>query len=444
MVRSRHTSRTRRWFATVTALALIAVAGLVPATSVAAAEPDNMVLVWNEHALNAIGNAPTAATPGLGQPPPLAPIHLAMVHGAVYDAVNAIDGRYEPYLDGLPGASASASRAAAVATAAHGVLVGLVNPTTHAQVKASLDSKLAASLGQITNNQRKADGIAIGAAAASGMLAERTGDGRFGTTSFVVGDEIGEWVPVPPTSNNVFAWIKDVEPFTLTDQDQFRTDGPFDLGSPEYAAEFNEVKALGAKTGSSRTAAQTLLAHFVSSNPVPMLNRGLRDIADHRDLSTADQARLFARTTMSAADALIGCWDDKYRWHFWRPYTAIRNASLDGNSATTQQDDWESLFSPPGYPEHPSGYNCFTGATMHAAKAFFKRDEISFELTSPGTNPPTTTATRSYTRFTDVVQDAIDGRICMGIHFRTPDVQGAELGQNVAEWVAANYFAPVD
>jgi len=439
---SKRRSRVRRWLAGLTALALVAMAGLIPVASVTAAEPTDMVLDWNFNAINAIGNAPTAATPGLGQPPPLSPIHLAMVHGAIYDAVNAIDGGHEPYLDDIPAAPASASKAAAVATAAHDVLVGLI-PETLPQVRASVDALYAASLAEIDPGPDKEDGITIGAAAAALMLAERTGDGRFGAHSFAVGDEAGEWRPVPPLSTNVFGWVARVDPFTMNSTDQFRTEGPLDMASPEYAAEFNEVKALGAQTGSSRTEAQTLLASFVSANPVPYMNRGMREIAVARGLSTSEQALLFVKTSMSSADALIGCWDDKDHWNVWRPQTAIVEAANDGNPATSPQADWLSLFPTPGYPDHPSGYNCFTGAIWHSAKAFFGTDHIAFQLTSPGVSP-LPGSTRSYTRFTDVIDDTINGRILNGYHFRTPDVQGAWIGKKVAQWVDKHYFEPVD
>jgi hypothetical protein len=427
---------------------VIAMAGLIPVASVAAAEPTDMVLDWNLNAINAIGNPPTAATPGLGQPPPLSPIHLAMVHGAIYDAVNAIDGGHAPYLDGLPTAPSTASKAAAVATAAHEVLVSL--SAASATVTASVDALYAASLAEIDPSADKDAGIAIGHAAAAAMIAERTGDGRFGSATFAVGTDPGEWRLVPPLNANVFAWIADVDPFTLRSSDQYRTEGPLDLASAEYAAEFNEVKALGAQAGSTRTAEQTLLAGFVSSNPFGWMHRGLRDVAAAQGLSTSEQARLFVMTSMSAADALIGCWDNKAYWSFWRPQTAIREAANDGNPLTEPDASWLSTIPTPGYPDNPSGFNCFTAGMWQAARAYFGTDRISFSLTSPGVpqGPGVPIAlpgsTRSYDRFTDVIDDAIDGRMLNGLHFRHPDVQGAWLGKKVAQWVNRHFFEAVD
>src|SRR5688572_25006816 len=203
MIRSRNRGRGPRWLATSLATGMIAMLALVPAATVSAVEPTDMVTVWNAHALAAISNANAATPPGLGQPPPLAPIHLTMVHTAVYDAVNAIEPTHQPYLGGLS-APPTASKAAAVATAAHHVLVGLV-PATLPQVTASLDEKYAQSLARITDNQAKTDGITIGAAAAAEMLRIRTTDGRFGPRAFLPGTDAGEWRPVAPLNTNVFA-----------------------------------------------------------------------------------------------------------------------------------------------------------------------------------------------------------------------------------------------
>jgi hypothetical protein len=171
-----------------------------------------------------------------------------------------------------------------------------------------------------------------------------------------------------------------------------------------------------------------------------------RDIALARGLSTSDQARLFVSTSMASADALIGCWDDKDHWNFWRPQTAIQLADQDRNGATAKDGAWTSLVSTPGYPDHPSGYNCFAGAMMNSAKLFFGTNSYRFTLNSPGT-PALGLGTpqpRSYRQFSAVVDDAINGRIYAGLHFRTPDVQGAKLGRQVAQWVNAHFFALAD
>ncbi len=315
-----------------------------------------------------------------------------------------------------------------------------LTPATLPQVVVSLDAQYATSLASIPAGQAKTDGIAVGAASAAAMLAERTGDGRFGSRAFIPGTDPGEWRLVPPLSNNVFAWMADVRPFTLKSASQFRTEGPPDLASEEYAIEFNEVKAVGKATGSTRTPSQELLAAFVSVSPVPPMYAALRGIATARGLSPHEQARLLALTSVSSADAAIGCWESKVHWNFWRPLTAIQNAADDGNAATVADPTWTSLVASPGYPDNPSGYNCIAASTMYAARLFFKTDRVAFTLNNPASTPPTV---RNYTRFSDVIRDAIDGRVLIGIHFRSADTQGAWLGKKVAQWVARHEFGPL-
>ncbi|HSL76949.1 MAG TPA: vanadium-dependent haloperoxidase [Candidatus Limnocylindrales bacterium] len=436
MTHSTHRSRGRRWLPAPVAIGLIAISMLFPTTSQAAHEPRDMVLEWNINAVNAISNAPDAATPGLGQPPPLAPIHLAMVHGAIYDAVMAIVDTHEPYLDGL-NARRSSSQAAAVAAAAHGVLVGLSSAAPN--VKASVDGLYEKSLAKIRNGTAERRGIAVGKAAAAAMLAERVGDGRFGTYAFRVGTQPGEWRPVPPANANTFGWVSLVKPFTLRRADQYRIGAPYALTSAAYAREFNEVKRLGGTT-STRTPEQARIASWASVNPFSMINSGLRDIAKKRHLSTSQQARLFVMTSMSTADSLIACWENKDHWNFWRPQTAIRLADTDGNPATVADPTWTSLIGNPGYPEPPSGFNCLVSGAMNAARAYFGTNRMKFSLTSVGASP----VTRDYTRFSGPIADAIEGRVLVGIHFRRGDVQGAWLGGKVARYLASHYFERED
>ncbi len=443
-------SRARRWLAGFSALVLVAMAALIPGASVAAAEPTNMVLVWNENAINVLSAAPTATPPGLGNGPPLSPLHLAMVHGAIYDAVNAIDGGHQAYLSGLS-ASSSASKAAAVAQAAHDVLVGVM-PTTPAPVRTRIDDMLTASLLLVDAGQAKLDGIEIGADAAAAMLLARSNDGRFDSEPFATSNELGKWRLVPPLNANVFGQFATVTPLTMKSPGQFRTAGLLDVASPEYAAEFNEVKALGAQSGSSRTEAQTLLAGFVTANPLFFMNRGLREIAVAKSLSTTEQALLFVKTSMGSADALIGCFNDKAYWKAWRPYTAIHEAGNDGNPLTSPDANWTSLFATPGYPDQPSGYNCYTAGLWYSARLYFGTDKMAFSLTSPGVaaNPAAGNpvgvpgSTRSYTRFTGVIDDTINGRILNGYHFRTADVDGAWIGKKAAQWLDKHYFQSVE
>jgi hypothetical protein len=426
-----------------------------------AGPPEDAVLDWNVNALDALFNAPTVtppARPGAGQTPGVAQVHMAMVQGAVYDAVNMIEGGHEPYLDGLPSASSAASTPAAVATAAHHVLVGLgiaPVPALPAATQTWLNDAYAVLLAAIPNGQAKNDGIAAGAAAASAMLAERTGDGRYVPFSFTCGEGRGEWRPAtalvcttPSGPSDPFAWVAKMEPFTLESNSQFRTDGPMALDSRKYAKEYDEVKRLGGNgttTPTERTAEQNEVVQFFSVIPARMYSSMLRGLAQEKGLTVAEQARLFGLVNLSAADAVINCFDDKLRWSNWRPITAVRLGDTDGNARTAGDEAWTPIFPTPPYPDQSSGYNCITAGYMNAAKAFFGRDKVPFELRADvifGVPQPVT-MTRSYKRFTDVVEDTIDARVWQGIHFRTADEGGAEIGKNVARWVEEHYLEPV-
>jgi hypothetical protein len=452
MLRPSHGSSRRRSIGVLAAAALIAVAVSIPATAVAD-EPPNVVSVWNANAVSVISAAPTADPPGLGQGPPLAALETGMVHGAVYDAVNAIVGGHEPYLDGLS-APSSANKDAAVIAAASYVLLHMLDATptgTPPAIVTRVTNLRNDALASLPDGPAKTAGIQIGTEAGTLMIANRSTDGRFDVEPFATSLAVGKWRPVPPLSNNVQGQFVTVKPLTMRSPDQFRTEGPLDMASDEYTAEFNEVKALGAQTGSSRTAAQQLLAGFVFGNPLVYMNKGLRDIAAAQGLSTAEQALLFVKTSMASADALIGCWSDKAHHGVWRPQTAIHEALNDGNPDTAPDPDWISLFPTPGYPDHPSGYNCYTQGLWYSARLFFGTDRMDFSLTSPGAplNLPTVPisvpgSTRDYTRFSDVTRDTIEGRILTGFHFRTADVQGAWIGKKAAQWIDKHYFAPID
>jgi hypothetical protein len=407
--------------------------------------------VWNERAIITLTNGNTAAVPGVQFSPPVATIHLAIVQGAVYDAVNAIARGHAPYLSGLT-APTSASKGAAASTAAHRVLTGLVDQapvtaTLTAQVKAAiklrLDQEWASSLAEEPPGPAQVDGIAVGSAAAARMLANRTADGRFGAPGFSVPATPGpgEWRPSPANDPN--AWVRNVRPFTLPSPEYFHTSGPSALTSAQYTAEFNEVKALGRATGSTRTEAQTSLAYWSGAHPIPMMYAAMRQVSASKGLTISEQARFYAMTSMSAADSIINCWAEKAHWGFWRPTTAIQLADTDGNPATDVDATWTSLLTVPPYADEPSGANCLTGGLMYSASAFFGSDLAEFDITSAGVGPVggvATGSTRHYSRFSDVVRDMIEARILGGLHFRRADVNGALLGQSVADHVDRNFF----
>jgi hypothetical protein len=433
------------------AVALLAATALTP-SSARAAERD-AVRDWNAHAIAALVNANTAATPGAQFSPTVGIIHLAIVQGAVYDAVNAIKGGHDPYLDNPVLAPTNASKGAAAATAAHHVLIALIDqaPTTATltadvknAIKARLDASYATSLAEIpAAGQAKAQGIKVGAEAAAAMLLNRAGDGRFGAPGFPVPavPGPGQWRPLSalPSANDPNGWVRSVRPFTLPSSEFFHTSGPAPLASPQYATEFNEVKALGRATGSTRTDAQTSLAYWSAPHPVPMMFAAMRQVSVSKNLTISQDARFFAMTSMTTADTIINCFAEKAHWSFWRPITAIQLADTDGNADTDPDAAWTGLLPVPPYGDEPSGANCFTSGLMNSAKAFFGSDQAEFDIISAGIGPGTG-STRHYSHFTDVIPDMIEARILAGLHFRKADVNGALLGQRVANYVDANFF----
>jgi PAP2 superfamily len=434
-------------FAVAIAALVVALGGL---SASARAEPaGNTVTEWN-----AIAATATIAT--AGQPPHVAPLSLGMVQGAVYDAVNAIDRRHQPYLV-MPAANRRDSMQAAAATAAYRVLVGLF-PTQQPTLQPRYDASLAA----VRDGPKKAGGIAAGEEAAAKMLAARVNDGRGGPFDVVIGSEPGEWRPTPPNFGlDPAPWVGNVRPFLVPNVEMLRSEGPNALTSAAYAEDFNEVKEVGSLTSTTRTADQTAASIFWQDSGIAIWNRVFSALAAREDLNGADSARLLAATNLAGADGSIGCWNDKYYWNFWRPITAIREAGSDGNPATEPDPAWLPLFDPsvsvsgpplitPGFPDHPSGHTCISGAFVHTLKAFFETDRIAFTAQSnkcpaPDPIPPTGTCPpRSFDRFSEALEEIVDARVWSGIHFRTADVQGAVLGKEVAHWLDKRYFQPVN
>jgi hypothetical protein len=395
---------------------------------------------WNAIASGAIVTA-------AGQPPPVAALSFAMVQGAVYDAVNAIDGGHRPYLV-QPSANPTDSKAAAAATAAFRVLAALFP----AQLP-TLQGQYGNYIAGLPDNPSgsKAAGIVIGETAAAAMLAARQGDGRFGPAPALYPPAPGVWRPTPPNfANDPAPWVGNVRPFLVPSAEMLRTDGPNALFTDAYAEDLNEVKELGSLTSTTRTADETDAAIFWQDHGIALWNRIFRTLAASQGLDIVENARLFAMENLAAADAAIGCWNDKYYWQFWRPITAIREANTDGNPDTGADPTWLPLFDPatpvfnppplvtPPFPDHPSGHSCATSAFVHTLQNFFRTDKIAFSAFSNKSG-----TTRSFDRFSDALQEVIDARVWGGNHFRTADTQGAALGNKVAHYLKKHYIQPV-
>ena len=401
------------------AAALAAVAAL---TAPAVGSADT-VTQWNQNAANAL--YVTAA-----QPPNVSVLHMAMVQGAVYDAVNAIDGGREGYLLTSRVATRTDSKDAAAATAAYKVLVSIV-PIQQPALQALYN----ASLAGIPDGTAKTRGIAVGDAAAAAMIAARTADGRFGTPGFLTGTTPGAWRPVLPAfGNDPNAWTKDVKPFLLERASEFRSSGPYDLDSRKYARDFAEVKAMGSASSTTRTADQTQAALYWAENPPRTWNRIFNSLSMARGLSLSDNARLFAELYLTAADALIAMWDEKAHYSFWRPITAIREAHTDGNDATSRDENWLPLVANPPYPEHPSGHLGLSGSICKTLQQFFGTDKLEWSDTNVAGR------TRSYSRVSDAVEEIVDLRVWSGLHFRKADEDAERIGRRIAKYRATHYF----
>ena len=381
---------------------------------------------WNAIAVQA---TVTGTRPG-----PSGVLDIATVQAAIYDAVQAIEKRFEPYYVEIPGASGSPE--AAAAKAAHDVLVNRFPAQA-----SSLDTTYQEYLSSRGLSETD-PGVAVGASAAAGIIALRASDGSFPASSppFTGGTAPGVWRPTPPGNLPMAApWLGNVTPFTLTRPSQFRAAAPPALTSAEYAKDYNEVKAMGALNNSSRTPEQTDLAHFWNANYPVLWNQVLRDIAGAHVNNIAESARLFALADMAMADAIITAWNEKNRSVFWRPITAIQEGENDGNPETAGDSNWLSLINAPPYPDHTSGANNLSSAVTRALARFFETDRMTFSITTTNAGP-TTQDTRTYERFSDAAQEVVDARIYEGIHFRFADEAARKQGKQVADWGWRNFM----
>lgn len=386
--------------------------------------PTNAVIVWDSNAQKAIWDI-------AGQLPQVQARSFAMVHGAIYDAVNAIAGTpYQPYLI-APAADGTESTTAAVATAAFRVLNALF-PAQQERLKTQYDESLAA----IPDGTAKQRGITVGTQAADAMIAARQDDGAFGSQAWPVGTQPGQWRPVPPTFASDWGWVGYLKPFIIPSASMFRTSGPPSLTSYRYTRDFNEIKAIGSATSKVRTADQTQAAIWWHDRQ--LAEWGIkRQLATTRRLNTLQAARMFAMVDLAEADAITACYNEKAAWSSWRPETAIQLADTDGNPKTVADPNWMPLLATPPHPDFPSGHTCFTAASMSALAHFFGRDDISFSGYSADSG-----TTRYFRSFSQALAEVINARVWGGIHTRTADVQGAKIGRKVTAYMVRNYFSP--
>src|SRR2546430_10287402 len=401
---------------------IVYIAAINLASSLAVPARADVVTDWNTAALHAIRSNNTA--------PPIASRALAILHASIYDAVNGIARTHEPYL--VPSAvPASASRPAAASAAAHQALVNLFPANA-----SSFDALHAAILAGIPDSPHKRAGIVWGEFVATQILAARANDGSSAIVPPPGGSGPGVWIPTPPAFlPYLLPQWGFVAPFAMSSSSQFRPPGPPSLDSQQYAADYEEVKELGALVGSTRTQEQTEIALFWADGagtetPPGHWNSIAQIISGARGNTLEENARLFALLNIAMADAAICAWDAKYTFHFWRPVTAIAFAEPELN--------WMSFIVTPPFPDYTSGHSTFSAAAANALPLFYGTEDLPFTTGSdflPGVY-------RSFSTCLDAAEEAALSRIYGGIHFRSASEDGLQAGISIGEWTFAHYLRP--
>jgi len=397
----------------------------------ASAQSQNVVVDWNRNLLVII------RTHG-AQPATVHPTRsFAMMHAAIYDAVNAIDRTHEPYAASVPPTSQPASQEAAAATAAHEVLVNL-----YPAFQATLDAELQKSLSQIPDGTPKTEGIKIGQAVGARILALRSNDGSNAQPiPYVFGHAPGDYQSTPPNfpPQPQFTHWSHVTPFALEHANQFRPGPPPALESDIYSDAFNEVKTLGILNPTVNTTEQELIGRFWNGAIQNYWNEITQTAVLPEGLTTAQSARLFALVNLSLADGVIAFYDAKYIYNFWRPVTAIRSAGIN-NPDIVPDPSWLPLvINTTPDPSYPGAHAVISAAAAAVLNSVLHHDHFDFIVTSevlPGT-------TRSFQSFSAAADEATMSRIFAGVHFRFDLTTGQRLGQNVADFVVDHFLTPV-
>jgi hypothetical protein len=344
----------------------------------------------------------------------------AMLHIAMFEALNAIDRRYAPYKLNLT-ADRATSREAAAAAAAYEVLLAL-----HPDKKADLDAALAGSLAGITENEAKSKGIELGKQAAAGIIALRTNDGSNTPEDYRPATTAGVYVP---TTIPIESTSSKIKPFAMTSASQFRAAPPPALTSETWTRDLNEIREIGSNTSARRSAEQTTIARFWFFTGPRTYNTIVRQIAANRKMDLVDCARLYALTSIAGADAFIAVFEAKYAYNFWRPVTAIRNADLTSNPATPREASWQPLGVTPMHPEYPCAH-CITASAVSTVLQHVVGNEID-EITL--TSPTAAGVTRKWTRLQDYSDEVSSARIYAGFHYRFSTEAGKEMGKKIGD-----------
>ncbi|XGV99167.1 MAG: vanadium-dependent haloperoxidase [Leptolyngbya sp. BL-A-14] len=399
-------------------------AKVAPAQTVPSTKATDPVLEWNTIAL---GVLPTPPAPQQYR-------GLAIVHAAIFDAVNAIDRRYATYAVEVK-APAGASAEAAAATAGHDTLVRL-----YPSQQATFDAALTTSLARIPEGQAKADGIKVGKDVAEQLVALRSQDGADQKGEYKAEARPGIWQPTLPTfAPALLPYWSTVKPFAIERADQFKIAAPLPLNSDAYAKELNEVKRLGGRNSTARTPDQTASAIWSPAPPAVIWNAAARAAATAKGNSLIENARLFALLNIAGVDAYIAGYDVKYKYKLWRPVTAIRNADAIGNPNITPDPNWEPLIVTPAHPDYISGHCVTAGAAERILQNFFGNDAVNVSIIFPAN----VGVTRSFTSFSQIAKELGEARIWGGVHTRTADTQGDVLGKQVGDYVFNHTLRPL-
>jgi hypothetical protein len=357
----------------------------------------------------------------------------AIVNMAMFDAVNSIERRYQPYLlqlQATEGASADAAAASAAATA-----LALLHPQAATDFKTALDQYLSGLSGPTAAIEA---GARLGETVAQKMVESRATDGATGVDSYRPKTSPGQYVP---TATMVCSTWPTMRPFALASPSQFRPGPPLALKSREWAVDYNEIKELGAKTSTKRSAPQTEIARFWLMVGPQAYHPLARQLVLDRHLDIVDSARFMALFAVTLTDAYIAVFDAKYHYEFWRPVTAIRNSDLKVNPGTERDPTWQPLDATPMHPEYPCAHCILSGAAQVVLESLAAGQPMpDLTLTSP-TAPG---VTRHWSNLDDFAQEVANARIWAGFHYRFSTRVGTALGRQVAHYVVKNTMQPVN
>ena len=386
---------------------------------------------WNAVALTCVQVtvAPNPA-PNRGGPPGL--MDIALVQAAVHDAIQAIEGRYQPYEYDNRARRGAGTPAAAAAAATYGLLAALYGA----------DDPCLVGVANPAVTYAGDPGLLAGSEAAAALFALYRPTFVTPLDPFTGGTAPGDWRPTQPAyAPGANAFMAMTAPFVLNRASQFRPPAPPPLNSVTYYRDYEEVRRFGAKNGSERTQPQTELANFWSVNFITQWYATLRSIANDHVPDAGDKARLLALAALAAADSQIAVYDTKYHYNLWRPVTAIQNGDDDGNDRTVGVPGWEPFVVTPPYQDYSSGANCLAAAVTTILQLYFGTDDFHYTVSTSAA--AANNKTRHYQRFSQAQEEMVDVRIWQGIHFRFADTAGREQGQRIAHWTFHKALKPV-